>query len=286
MPKGYALTVGLNAVDPQHYQGWSGPLVACEADATDMANLLKAQAFTVTTLLTKQATRAAVRSKLHDAAKQSKSGDIFVYTNSSHGGHLPDLNGDEDDGQDETLCMYDGEIIDDELYQCFSEFAAGVRVLVLSDSCHSGTVTRLSRNGDILALPPTEGPAVRAMPPTVALRTYQANRQLYDELLRNPALKQSREAVKAAVLSISGCMDNQTSSDGTFNGLFTATLLRVWNAGKFTGSYKRFWKQIVSRMPSDQTPNFFWANDRDAAFERETPFTIEPARNRSPQHAE
>ena len=31
---GLSLHVGLNAVDPAHYAGWSGPLNACEADAT------------------------------------------------------------------------------------------------------------------------------------------------------------------------------------------------------------------------------------------------------------
>jgi hypothetical protein len=37
MARGQALTIGLNAVDPKHYEGWSGELNACEADANDMA---------------------------------------------------------------------------------------------------------------------------------------------------------------------------------------------------------------------------------------------------------
>ncbi|NWF57518.1 MAG: caspase family protein, partial [Syntrophaceae bacterium] len=37
MAKGFALTIGLNAVNPKHYGGWSGELNACEADAEDMA---------------------------------------------------------------------------------------------------------------------------------------------------------------------------------------------------------------------------------------------------------
>ena len=39
MAKGYSLHVGLNAVDPAHYEGWDGALAACEFDADDMAEL-------------------------------------------------------------------------------------------------------------------------------------------------------------------------------------------------------------------------------------------------------
>ena len=39
--KALSLHLGLNAVDPVHYGGWSGELAACERDATDMAALAK-----------------------------------------------------------------------------------------------------------------------------------------------------------------------------------------------------------------------------------------------------
>ena len=112
------------------------------------------------------------------------------------------------------------------------------------------------------------------MPPPIAARTYLAHRAHYDKILKNPELPAARAGIKASVLLISGCMDNQTSLDGTFNGLFTGTLLRVWNGGKFKGSYKKFWKKIMSLMPSDQTPNLFWAMQRDAAFEKQAPFKV------------
>ncbi len=38
MSKGISLHLGMNAVDPAHYGGWSGELLACEADANDMAS--------------------------------------------------------------------------------------------------------------------------------------------------------------------------------------------------------------------------------------------------------
>src|SRR4029453_12860588 len=142
MAQGIALHIGLNSVDPQKYEGWSGPLNACEADANDMADLAHTQGFATTKLLTKKATRDAVLKGIADAAKKLKSADIFFLTYSGHGGQAPDLNGDEPDGKDETWCLYDGELIDDELYSSWGAFAAGVRILLLSDSCHSGSVSK------------------------------------------------------------------------------------------------------------------------------------------------
>ena len=70
-PKGTGLAVhiGLNAVDPAHYEGWSGPLNACEADANDMAAIAKASKIKSTTLLTAQGTRAKVLAAIRAAAK-------------------------------------------------------------------------------------------------------------------------------------------------------------------------------------------------------------------------
>ena len=58
-------------------------------------------------------------------------------------------------GWDGPLAAFDGQLIDDELYFELSKFASGVRVLVLSDSCYSGTVTRAPLVPVIWQLPGT-----------------------------------------------------------------------------------------------------------------------------------
>jgi hypothetical protein len=278
MPKGTAVTIGLNAVDPKHYGGWSGELNACEADAQDMSDIGKSAGFTVKTLLTKAATRSNVIKEVTNAAKSLKAGDIFMLTNSSHGGQLPDLNGDEDDGQDETWCLYDGELVDDEIYTLLAKFAAGVRILVFSDSCHSGTVLKVAFYPPAAPARLADGTSgevrYRNMPTEVALRTYRDNKAFYDPILRDAKLKESRAAIKASAILISGCQDNQLSQDGAFNGLFTGTMLRVWNGGKFKGPYRSFRKAIVDRMPPDQTPNYFRVGQLNTKFENQSPFKI------------
>ena len=198
---------------------------------------------------------------------------------SGHGGQLPDLNSDEPDTQDETWCLYNGEIVDDQLYSLYREFPHGVRILVFSDSCHSGSVTKTAYFRPKIDLVRTyvdrEGRKYRLMPRDVSLRTYRKNREFYDKILKDRKIKEAKDEVKASLLLISGCQDNQLSLDGDFNGLFTSNLLQVWKDGAFGGDYRQFHKSIVARMPPDQTPNYFTIGKIDSQFEKQKPFTIQ-----------
>jgi hypothetical protein len=271
-PVAMSLHIGVNELDPNHYGGWSGPLDACEFDATDMAAIAKSKQMAATILLTKRATRKAVLAGIRAAANTLRAGDFFFLTYAGHGGQVEDVSGEEPDKLDETWCLFDGQLIDDELYLELGKFAKGVRVFVLSDSCHSGTVTRARPP----ALPPG-APKPRMMPPDIARRVYQAHKETYDRLQRKVAREAGGESPDAAlarvavsarlthvagrcqasVILISGCQDNQTSLDGVKNGAFTERLLSVWNAGAFTGNYSKFHARILAGMPSSQSPNFF-----------------------------
>lgn len=282
MTKGISLNIGLNAVDAGHYQGWSGALRACEADADDMRAIASARSFRSRLLLTSAATRDAVRGAIAGAAAELVAGDIFFLSYAGHGGQVPDRNGDEDDAQDETWCLYDGQLIDDELAALWAMFVPGVRILVVSDSCHSGTIVRelflstLVATGALHALMARtdERPALRAMPDDVAQRVYRANRAFYDRLQGSLPGDRAASPPRASVLLISACQDNQQSADGAFNGLFTSNLLRVWKQGDFTGDYRAFHKAIVARMPPIQTPNYFRIGAHDPTFDAQTPFTV------------
>jgi hypothetical protein len=284
MAKGRSLHIGVNAVDAAHYAGWSGELIACEADAEDMAALAAARGFTANRLLTKDATRARVTKAVGEALNSLGDGDIFLLTYSGHGGQIPDLNDDEPDHADETWCLYDGELLDDEIYQLLAGFAEGVRVFVIADCCHSGTNVRAVRSlasspatrtlVDPNTDPAAPPPALRLIPPDVALRTFRQNREFYTRIQGPPSKEKASDAVRASVRLLSGCQDNQVSLDGTFNGLFTSILLKVWKEGAFKGDYADFHRAIVDRMPLTQVPNHFRVGAFDTAYDRQVPFTI------------
>ena len=289
-----SLHIGLNTVSASAYGGWTGPLASCEFDANDLAALARAQGIKASVLLTKKGTRANTLAGIRAAAKSLRAGDLFFLTYSGHGGQVPDVTGDEADKQDETWCLYDGQLIDDELYFELSRFAAGVRILVLSDSCHSGTVTR--------ARPPSTDAASgtarsKMMPIEVGRRVYAQHQAFYDKLQNDVAKSAGKASVadpdavlsnlsvsggrvnaivrkfKAAVILISGCQDNQTSMDGDQNGAFTAQLLQVWNLGAYQGNYASFHAAIRAGMSAAQTPNLYLLGNV-ASFVAQRPFTV------------
>lgn len=281
MPQALSIHVGLNEVDPTHYQGWNGKLVACEFDANDMEKLAGERGFKTQKLLTKHATSKAVTKALHDAAAELDSGDMLLFTYSGHGGQVPDANGDEQDRMDETWVMYDRQMVDDEVYALLGKLKPGVRVAIFSDSCHSGTVARgaVELIGPDRVAESTNGgngsgqPRVKGMPDEVVRSTYDANKELYDEIQKSlPPFDKAN--IGASVILTSGCQDNQTSLDGDKNGLFTQTLLKVWDNGAFTSSYRTFRKRIAREMPPWQSPNLFIVGAPDRTFARQTPFTV------------
>jgi hypothetical protein len=278
MAQGLSIHIGLNSVDPNHYNGWSGKLNACEADAKDMARIASERKFKTTTILTADATADKVKKAIGDAAGKLAKGDILFLTVSCHGGQVPDTNGDESDAKDETWVLYDRQLVDDEIYALYSEFAAGTRIFVLSDSCHSGTVNR--DLFDALAPKVVESPMYDAdevrtkdLPRDVADSTYEQNKKLYDDIQKSYPAAEKAE-VGASVILISGCQDNQLSMDGSKNGLFTQQLLSVWNKGKFRGSHRRFHKAIGAKMPPTQSPNYNPVGASSGKFERQRPLTI------------
>ena len=281
-PKGSSLHIGLNRVDPTHYVGWKGELAACENDARDMETIAKGQGFATQSLLTKAATSTALLDAIEKAAKGLVEDDFFLLTYSGHGGQINDVNNDDPDGLDETWVLYDRELVDDELYAMWSRFRPGVRIFVSSDSCHSGTMTKAMFLNPAPFLPHLEmrvrastGPNLRPkfLPADVQSKIYKERATLYDDI-RQKTPRREKVNVECSVILISACQDNQAAMDGTKNGLFTETLLKVWDKGRFSGGYHHFRNEIAGFLPPTQSPKYTIVGHRERAFEHQRPFMI------------
>lgn len=142
-----ALCIGIN-----DYPGTGMDLQGCVNDARDWAQELQQRGFTVSMLLDGQATKSAMAQAMGSVIEQAQPGDLVVITYSGHGTYVPDMDDEEVDGLDEALCPYDirsqGALTDDEIHELFLRRQPKVKLVLISDSCHSGTVTRAAQDVD------------------------------------------------------------------------------------------------------------------------------------------
>ncbi len=92
------------------------------------------------TLVDSDVTVANVTSAIRDIGRRMGPADTFVMFYSGHGGQVPRADGptaSDPDAMDETLALYDGSMLDDELRELLDEIEQGT-VLVWLDSCYSG----------------------------------------------------------------------------------------------------------------------------------------------------
>lgn len=293
MAKGISLHIGVDKVDPTCYPllpiyqgwhqvvlsekynpvrfdcdfnvGWEGPLQSCEKDAQDMFDIASSQGFKASILKTKKATAANVEKNILSAAKKLRDGDIFFMSYAGHGAQVEDLTGDEDDGSDETWCLYDRMFLDDEMQRLYTQFAKGVRILVVADSCHSGSATRSQGKSEI----DRRKCGIREVPLRTAQAIYEGNQEMYDKIQKGLG---RRKKPKASRILLSACQDHQLAGGGASNGQFTAALKEAWKNGKFSGNYddlsreirailKRYYEAEVKRAAgkwkaNEQDPNF------------------------------
>lgn len=242
-----ALCIGIN-----DYPGTDSDLAGCANDARDWSTALRARGFEADTLLDAQATRLAMASAIGKLIGEAVSGDTVVLTYSGHGTWVRDEDGDESDGRDEALCPHDvtdsGPFLDDELRTLFDRRATGVRLLMISDSCHSGSVTR----GDDSELDPG-GPRPRYLPPAAWMRA--GTLPTMPRAGRARLLGGMRRT--GGDLLLAGCRDEEFSWDTGFggrpNGAFTYYALKTLEQDA-PETYDAWHAAIGRYLPSSRLP--------------------------------
>lgn len=246
----HALCIGIN-----NYPG--AALQGCINDAMDMAALLAHRGYIVNTLYDTAATREAMLDALEEAVGRLRYRDRLVVHYSGHGTKVPDRSGDEPDGWDEAWVSQDmAAITDDDLQLVFGGRPYGTRVVVVSDSCHAGTVTRVGGFGDTVAATyDPKRPRVRKAVPSEQVRTLEAWGQ--DRSLAARPLR--RVISRSDVLLVAAASPTQYAYDAWFqmpdgqwraNGAFTRSLLVAM------GSAPDTYRALLSRLglPSAEYP--------------------------------
>jgi len=225
-----AVCIGIN-----NYPGIFNDLKGCVNDAKDWSALLQGMGFETTLVLDAQATRANVKSALQGLIEATNAGDMAVFTYSGHGTQVSDKNGDEGDPYDEAVYLYDGTVIDDDLRAILNGIHPQATLVIISDSCFSGSVTRLAPEP---ALP-------RFIPPTVSTASKMARRSF---LVPESGMPE---------ILISGCSDSEYSYDAEFNGrpngAMTAYAIQVIKQNPNV-TYREFYSGLRALLPSNDYP--------------------------------
>lgn len=242
-----ALCIGIN-----DYPGTDSDLAGCVNDANDWKSTLESRHFDVKLLLDAQATNAGMSDAIADLIGQARSGDTVAITYSGHGTWVPDTTDDEIDGRDEALCPHDirtaGALMDDDLHDLLLQRENGVRILLISDSCHSGTVTR----GDESELDPGM-PRARFLP----LSLWLPQNHLPATTTRPPHLYTGLARAGGDLL-LAGCNDTEYSWDTRFNGrpngAFTHYARKTLASLPADAGYEDWFRAIRDYLPSTRLP--------------------------------
>lgn len=212
-----ALLFGIN-----DYPGSGSDLNGCLNDL-DLVKQ-KLPDFQIREFRDRQVTRERFRKELNYAIENALPGDVIYTHYSGHGSYIPDRDGDEIDGYDETLYLYDGNFIDDETHSICETIPEGVIFILGLDCCYSGTSTRnVERH--------------RFMPP---------------KLERQQEHIRIKRAMKETMnwIVLSGCSENETSADafinGKYNGAFT---FFAFNTLDRSLTYRQWFEKINLYLP-------------------------------------
>ncbi len=255
-----ALCIGIN-----NYPGTDMDLAGCVNDAKDWTAVLTARGFAVSQLLDDKATKDAMVKAISGLIASGSTGDSLVITFSGHGTYAPDENSDEIDGLDEALCPYDiakdRPLLDDEIHAMFAQRKPGVRLLLISDSCHSGTVTRAIK-ADKNAL----APRTRFLPLGAWLPKSKMPRSPGGKPAASVVVKASPSPWAGAMSAaqddvlLSGCQEGpdnfsyDATIDGKPCGAFSYYAQKTLAKLKPSATYAQWHKAIREALPSASFP--------------------------------
>lgn len=278
-----ALCIGINRFRDRD----APPLNGCVNDARNIASLLHGSfgfgSSDIRLLLDAQATREAFLDGLDWLVGSARPGDQLVLFTSSHGSHIPDISGDEDDQEDEVLIAHDHDwegnlLVDDEIARHIVRIPQGASLVSLWDTCHSGTLNDAGRAAQAARRAVRRPLATTGYgegvtdvvgkylprPKHLDLRASMAGRR---SLAGDPrSARGSRPSAASAVvdtLTLGACRDDETAADASFNGrsagAFTHALLKSVNERPDSTWAEVFdrTKREVKRGGFDQTPEIY-----------------------------
>lgn len=192
-----------------------------------------------------EATKRTMVDGIKELLAGAQSGEVLVFTNSSHGTYVAETGGDEPT-YDEALCPYDvaeNVLVDDELRELFADLPRGVALIVISDSCHSGTVTRAALSENLPGMRVPDDRRVRFLNP--ALR---GDRVLANPWRARPTREVKYPESKMKEILLSGCTDKEYSYDALIGSKYHGAMTYFALQAIREANYQITYAQLLARL--------------------------------------
>ncbi len=214
------------------------PLAGCVADARLWARTLGTLGFDCEFLLDEAATYDNIVAELTRLVTSARPGDSIVWQYAGHGTQVPDLDGDEADGdspgQDEAICPVDLQagrmLTDDEIGALIQQLQPGVAFTMVMDCCHSGTLNRFGI-GDSGGAAGLRDERARFLPLSAELKQAYL-RFASSSARRDRALSRSRSRAaleETSEVLFSACQSTEVAFETNGQGEFTVRATRLLN---------------------------------------------------------
>lgn len=272
-----------------------------EAHAWRMAELAAKAGFQAIHLLRgEEATCEAVHAHIAAAARSLYANNVLLVSYSGHGSKTQSISGDRADkgGQNETWCLFDGNLVDDCLGECWKLAREGARIVVVAESCFGGGSARwggVEVEGEPRTPPVFEGnrdaaPLVlrngELAHPEVAHRSAEpvepvpsAPAGTVRQTVRSPLCiatpPEDPDGIRASVLVLAGAGENEKAVEG----VYIPNLLAVWEKEEvYNGSYCDLHREVCKRVAletNQHKPQILMLGSPDVKFPQQPAFRLD-----------
>lgn len=298
MLRGISIHIGVNESATRH-----NVLDRSEAHAWEMAKLACEAGFQSIHLLRgAEATCVTVQCQIAAAARSLASGDVLLVSYSGHGSQVQDVDGDEGDKDkhDETWCLSDGNLLDDRLAECWRLAPAGARIVVVTEACYGAGGMR---GGEVHVWgEPGTSPTPAWEDPygneRVVYRNGFENGQRGDletgyrggfetayrgvKATHTPSSvpvcittpPQSDDGIRASLLVLAAAEEDKQAQEG----LYIPRLLKVWDEGRFRGSYCDLHRRVTNLVRAEEQqrePAILMLGSPDVEFPNQPAFCLD-----------
>lgn len=254
-----ALLIGIGDYDPAN--GWEN--LSGQRDVDLMVAKLRQRGVPLShihTLLNEQATKTGIEKALQTLADTLPPGSQLIVLYAGHARQLPDNNGDEADGYDEAIVLYDappanrnapeGYLRDDDLNRYLTQIRTRLgragSLWLLFDSCHAQTLNR----GQQRAQHQRGGIAPMGLPATKRPKRTDSNAVTYgsDWYETAPVSGQLAPYVLFSATTDGNPNFETTDASGRLLGPLTRAVAEVWSVSQPGETYRSLFQQVAVAM--------------------------------------